>query len=280
MRILIALFVLLSATIARAQVIIPSPPKHMFCVVLGGQSNGVGQAALDADHPILGSPIHSFMLTLGQKWVKRAFEPSHTTDDAWGGSAYPPIIVPNDPAGAGAGVHMLNRLGESMPKRNLALINVSVGGRHLAQYLPGTLIYKMMITQMNIAKPYCDDMAFVFVQGESDASTADRALNWYLNVSTLLAALRKKFGRLPTVIVQLGDQAGDDGVHSYIHWNDVKLRQAKAAKMLPDIQLVVTEGLKKYSNAIGGEGVHYLATSYQTWGYEAALALAVLAARQ
>lgn len=275
MRLLIAVFVFL-ASAAHAQVIIPTPPKHMYCVVLGGQSNGVGHAALDPDHPVLGSPLHSYMLTLGQKWVKRAFEPSHTTDDAWGGSAYAPIIVANDTVGSGAGVYIINKLIELMPKRNFALLNVAVGGRHLTQFLPGTLIYKMMKTQMTIAKPYCDDMAFVFVQGESDASAADRGLNWYLNVTTLLTTLRKTFGRLQTVIVQLGDQADDDGIHSYLHWNDVKLRQAKAAKMLPDVQLVLTNGLKKYPNHLGGIGVHYIDPSYQTWANEAALALAVM----
>lgn len=268
----IALTLLFQASVARAQTIITTPPKNLQIVVWSGNSNAIGPLKLAPGNNELAG-AHTYTLTLGGKWTRPAFEPSHTTEAAYGGSLYPSIFPANVRTGAGAVLPFLKKWTALNPDRNVALLNVAVSGSQLTGHLPPGPAYQAAKSQITKAKGYGQVVGFIWLLGEPDTSYLDRAKAWAENFVKLVTAVRADHGaNIPVVIAQLGDPVDPA---RFIYWQLVREQQEKTCTLITKCAVVSTAGLKKLV-AGGVEGVHYKADSYQTMGEALALALYAL----
>lgn len=258
---------------AGAQTIIEAPPAGLQIIAWDGQSNAVGQAKLGPEN-ILGEP-GEYLLTLGGKWTSPAFEPSHTTEEKYGGSLYR-IFRPGVRTGAGAAIYFLNKWRQLQKSANVGLVNVARNGTRIALHLPPTPLYMVGRAQLTEAKRYGSVVGFIWIQGEADARVQADAETWLDNFTALVKAWRADHGETVSVVVaQLGDNPNPN---RYPYWDLVKEQQARAASIIPNVAVVSTSGMpREFVRAI--ETPHYTDEGYRKLGETLAVALYGLRSR-
>lgn len=240
---------------------ISTPPQNLQIVILDGQSNMEGRGPIDSEDR-LADTDRVFIYTLGGKWMQPAFDPSHTTEAAYGGSQFPIVWPLEKRRGIGSGVAFANKWAElNKGSHPIALLPNARGGKKLSFFLPSDSPishYVAANARINAAKAHGAILVFLWSQGEADARTIEDASSWADRFEQMAEAWRSEHGAtIPIVFAQLGENHGN---LKYIHWDVVRQQQALAASRIPNCRMIPTTGLAKDSKG------HYTNESYRTIG--------------
>lgn len=271
---LTALWLLALLGFAAAQQAV-SPPAGLEIVALGGQSNMDGGRRPDITENLLARPAdRSFIFTLGNRWFSPAFDPIATTDDQYGGSAYPDVWPPDPRHGRSPAIFFANKWAELTPDGPpLGLVSIAKGGTAIIEHLPSTspsTLFGAGISRLDIATRKGTLIGVLFSQGETDAKPeyCHTSNLWKIRFARIVAAWRKRYGEdLPIVFAQLGD-VPRTGEMVPACWRVVKDQQAEAAQEIPNVRLIRTNGLPKQADE-----VHYTPESQRIIGERMADAL-------
>jgi hypothetical protein len=252
---------------------ITPPPDDMELVPLCGQSNMTGLGVLDDGESLIARyQNQAYLYTLGGKWYKPAFEPTHSTEQPYGGSQYPDVWPPQRRAKRGLALHFANKWAQlNMGAQRVGLIPCAKAGTSLAEHLPSNLtttLYGASKARINKAKDRGSVLCILWSIGEEDAKTQANAEAHSSRFQTINAKMREDHGAdIPVIFTQLGDNPNLD---RFPYWNTVRSQQAAAENAIENCKMIVTDGLLKL------DGVHYLNESYQYIGEKMASELSAM----
>lgn len=233
------------------------PPSNLALVGVGGQSNGVGKA-----DPITSAELEageqSYLYTLGGRWMTPAKDPMHSTSQAYGGTAFPDIWEADMDAGVGPARTFAQAWMADNPDICVGIVPLAKSATSITEHLPGEPLYVAGRRRLNQAKRYGQLWVMLWVQGEQDTTDESAANNWRANFARIVRAWRNHHGeQLLVVLVQLGTKTGNRP-----YWDLVKQRQELAARTVPNVVLVKTDGLEKV-------GLHYVRAAQEEIGRRA-----------
>lgn len=156
-------------------------------------------------------------------------------------------------------------VGGAMPERRLVLVKHAVGGTSMLAWSPawdstraertgnaaaGPLYEQLMRAVGRLpAGPAPEVGAVLWMQGERDAKFDEAAGSYYENLAGLIAAFRRDLGdpELPFLLGLINPPPGGFPFHE-----TVRAAQRRAAREIPHVHLVETDGLSKR-----GDDLHY-----------------------
>jgi Carbohydrate esterase, sialic acid-specific acetylesterase len=209
-------------------------PSLVF--VLAGQSNmgGYGKASK-------GSKSDKRLLVwTGKKW-KKAKDPL-------------PLPRPHDKRGVGPGMTFGLAVAQGTGQ-TVGLIQCAADGTSIGGWQPGKGPYDSCLAQARAAGGTIGGV--LFLQGESEAQSADQAAGWLPGFQTMLAAFRQDLpGAWPFLLGQIGslDQ------HDFPAQQQVRDAQQGAAAADSTIRLVTTADLPTK------DGTHFTVSGYKEIG--------------
>ena len=174
----------------------------MKVFLLIGQSNMSGRGVI-GDLPDISTPhIHVFR------------------DHAWE-EAHEPVVI-DKPALAGEGMALAfgNAL-YMMTGHEIGLIPCSLGGSGLDQWLPGTPLFEMAVTQTKAALDADNDAnlcGILWHQGENDSRHLEKSLTYLKRLRQVMGAMKHRLAcdpLLPILVAELGDYLDDNATSLY-----------------------------------------------------------------
>lgn len=157
--------------------------------------------------------------------------------------------------------------------REVLAVHVAKGSTKIAQWLPGTDGYGMIVKKSVAALRSIgavDRIFFVWLQGESDAVAGNSKAYYKEKLAELHAALRKDLGIERFGIIRVGRFAGDERDLEIISAQDEICEEREDFLMLTRIATELNE-IPEYMNPyVRG---HYSAAGLERLGREAGLAL-------
>lgn len=245
-----------------------SSPTNAQLFILGGQSNMEGRGAIIGEQ-LAKFPNLEFIYTLGGRWIRPAFEPTHSTELEFGGSQFPDLWPVRKKRGRGLGLAFADKWAElDASNHHIALVPSAKGGTSLKQHLPLTRLYEAGKERIRQAEVFGSVFAFLDSQGESDATNLEDASSWADRYREIVTARRSDHGaEIPVIFTQLGD---NPSLSKFPCWDLVKQQQEIASSQIPRSRMVQTSGLEKV------DGIHYTSDSCLLLGELMALSLHTL----
>jgi hypothetical protein len=244
------------------------PPVDLVIFGFAGQSNMYGPVPPMAKNIKTRHPHRVFLLTFGDKWYE-GFEPTHTTESAYGGSAYPTTWKPDQRSGCSPCIAFADKWADLNPSVRIGVVPLAATGRRLRAFMPSKRQNSMFVAseqRLSIARRHGTIQAILFSQGESDARDWDDASQWANRFKNLIERWRQLYGaNLPIVIGKIGWNPHREDLP---HWDTVSEQQEIAAATIPNVVLVKSDGFEKRPDRI-----HFTERAYLAKGESMALAL-------
>jgi hypothetical protein len=226
------------AAAVTAAVGVPAPatsdaPVEVF--VLAGQSNMVGRG---------------FPLSDGE-----AAEPAvvEWKDGGWN-VASDPLADPSDPeSGVGPGMTFAEAVAAAEPGVTVGLVMCAKGGTSIADWRPTGDLYRRCILRVRAGGVQVAGV--LFLQGEADAKTKEKARAWGRGFAAVYAAFTRDLHPTAFLLGQTGTLP-----KAWKGQETVRAQQAQAATRYR-LPLVATAGLPT-----GADGVHFTVAGYKQVG--------------
>lgn len=137
---------------------------------------------------------------------------------------------------SGPGYWAAMSLVEQHPTWKITVINVSVGGTPISEWLPGTANHTRAIDKIRTQQSQGKELiGILFYQGESDAR-ANLNLDWDKDFAAVVNAWKSALGSVPVVFAQIATLGGPD---YQTEWNTFKKIQESIA--MSGVSMVVTD---------------------------------------
>jgi Carbohydrate esterase, sialic acid-specific acetylesterase len=229
----------------------PETPRDLSLVLLIGQSNMAGRAAIEPQDIV---PIPGvFKLDAESQWVP-AIDPLHFDK---------PKV-----AGVGLGREFARTLVKARPGAQIGLIPAAVGGTSLDQWKVGGELYNQALARLRVAQKSGKLVAILWHQGEADSSREERASSYASRWIVMMKQLRIDAGAPNVPIV-----AGEIGEYLHRTYAHVVNEQIDSLpKLLDHVASAPVKGL-----TAGPDGLHFDSASQREFGRRYAAAFFTIA---
>ncbi|MGB0849510.1 MAG: sialate O-acetylesterase [Thiolinea sp.] len=144
----------------------------------------------------------------------------------------------------GPEVSFAHNVARAFPQDNHIIIKHVATGSSIQQWLPGQRLYQGLLRQVKFSlqteNPNID--AVIWMQGENDARTRDKAVQYAPRLTRFIHALRKDLNAANSQFV-LGEISPEDKAFPMVPV--VQEAQRKVNNSVPNTQMVSTQGLGK-----------------------------------
>ena len=213
-------------------------------------------------------PGSVFLFTFANTWVD-GFEPSHTTERRYGGSAYPDTWKDDFRSGMSPCLAFADKWVDLNPGARVGIVPLGCTGRQLRAFMPVRRENSLFVASTKRLRLACGAGhlgGMIFSQGESDGRDLEDATAWAQRFATLVERWRADFGAdLPVCLVKIGLSPQRPDLP---YWDLVREQQEIAAASIPNVTIVRTDDLEKRDDR-----VHFVEAAYVETGETIALAL-------
>lgn len=245
-----------------------NPPSELLVFGFAGQSNMAGPVPAMPNDIKTRHPGSVFLFTFANTWVD-GFEPSHTTERRYGGSAYPDTWKDDFRSGLSPCLAFADKWVDLNPGAHVGIVPLGCTGRRLRAFMPALRENSLFVASTKRLRLACGRNrlgGMIFSQGEADTRALDDAMSWGRRFTTMVERWRADFGAdLPVCLVKLGLSPQRPDLP---YWDLVREQQENAAASLPNVVIVRTDALEKRDDR-----VHFVEAAYVETGETIALAL-------
>jgi hypothetical protein len=243
---------LVVAEVDTVSVLLAGPPAEKRCIVIAGQSNarGIGQAFdLTPETLFYADPYKPVLEAQrqmgGTEDVQHAFAPV--------GPQVPWTATPR----FGIDVRLARDLVAARPSTRWVLIKAGFDGTNLAvDWAPGgaTFVNVHDWIDAQAALQGCTPAAYIWIQGENDATSSSRANAYGTNLTAYVNAIRARYGAIPFIYGRLVAT----GVASF----EAQVRAGQAALATSNSHMVDQDGFEMNGVHFTGLGLVNLGARY------------------
>lgn len=163
----------------------------------------------------------------------------------------------------------------AMTNRQVTAVHIAKGSTAIAQWLPNSDGYKLLVEKANAAKAKCqpDNIYLVWLQGESDAILGRSQEEYQNDLETLCAGLKQEVGISRFGIIRVGRFVGDARDDAILDAQDTVCQQNEDFVMLTRLAVELNQQPEYMHPLVAG---HYSAKGLEALGKAAGQTLAAL----